>query len=93
MVVDSATLAVEAAGVESAGLVAAGVEAAGVEAAGLDAAGVEAAELDAAGVVAACVDSDDTAGVMAAASELVVEGVVVDDSSYVAGVANGSEYP
>ena len=88
MVVDSATLAVEAAGVESAGLVAAGVEAAGLEAAGLDTVGVVAA-----GVVAACVDSDDTAGGMAAASELVIEGVVVDDSSYVAGVANGSEYP
>ena len=83
MVVDSATLAVEAAGVESAGLVAAGVEAAGLDAVGVEEAGVD----------AACVDSEDTAGVMAAASELVVEGVVVDDSSYVAGVANGSEYP
>ena len=93
MVVDSATLAVEAAGVESAGLVAAGVEAAGLDVAGVVAAGVDAAGVVAAGVVAACVDSDDTAGVMAAASELVVEGVVVDDSSYVAGVANGSEYP
>ena len=93
MVVDSATLAVEAAGVESVGLVAAGVEAAGLDVAGVVAAGVDAAGVVAAGVVAACVDSDDTAGVMAAASELVVEGVVVDDSSYVAGVANGSEYP